>query len=67
MTPYTQPHFAKGNQITKLLADAKAAGFVCIKLDVMGSAKYRAHFAEERKLKESSCITSHPPIQVESK
>lgn len=59
MTPFTQPHFARGNQLITMLAEAKEQGYFCCKLEILGGSKYRAHFT-----KDFSCVSFTPPIQV---
>ena len=47
MPDFTKPLFARGNQMITLIAEAKAAGFMCAKLEVLGGAKYRCYFMKD--------------------
>lgn len=51
MPDFTKPRFARGNQLIVLLAEANLAGFRCVKLEVLGGAKYRCHFMRDDSLK----------------
>ena len=59
MPDFTKPLFARGNQMITLIAEAKAAGFMCAKLEVLGGAKYRCYF-----IKDFSCVSQDAPIQL---
>lgn len=65
MTDFTKPLFARGNQMITLVAEAKAAGFFCAKLEVLLGSKYRCHFVKDFKV-ENKCENKLTPEQLSS-
>ena len=64
---FTKPLFARGGQLITLLAEAREAGYFCVKLEVLGNAKYRCHFMKdfpaEKKSENKSCVDVELQIQ----